>query len=300
MTPSTARVKSPLRWAGGKGRVAGLIVRALPSHRTYVEPFGGAASVLLAKPRSSVEVYNDLDGELVNFFQVVRDEPEAFVRAFRWALVARSEYERLAALDPAELSPVERAYRFFYLVMGGWGAEAGRPRFQTAVNDKGGGNRLIGALANLEERIAPVHRRLQGVLIEALPWQEVLERYDGPDTVFYVDPPYPGHQVRYGVGMRGIEGHRELWRTLANLEGRWLLSTYDDPELREEMGRILGDGVRYYPLNVPWGLRTQSSGQGLELLVANYPLPEAFLRANPRTAAKASPLFEPPACTKAS
>ena len=294
-TPGTGGVQSPLRWAGGKKRIAGLLARALPPHRTYVEPFGGAASVLLAKPKSPVEVYNDLDGELVNFFRVLQEEPEAFLHSFRWALVARSEYERLAALDPAELSPVDRAHRFFYLVMGGWGAEAGRPRFQTAVRDKGGGNRLIGALAHLEERIRPVHQRLQGVLVEALPWQEVLARYDGPGTVFYLDPPYPNHQVRYGVGMRDLEDHHELWRALARLEGRWLLSTYDDPELRKEMGRILGDGVRFYPLHVPWGLRTRSRGRGLELLACNYPLPEAFLRANPRTAPKASPLFAPSA-----
>ena len=285
-------LRSPLRWAGGKSRVRDLITRALPDHRAYVEPFGGAGSVLLAKSPAPVEVYNDLDGELVNFFRALRDDPDGLLRAFRWALVSRNEYVRLAGLDPAKLTPTERAYRFYYLVMANWGAESGRFRFQASISGGGGGNRLIGALANLEKRFVPVHRRLQRVIIEELPWQEVLERYDGPDTAFYLDPPYPGHQVSYGVNMRSLDEHRALWRSLKRLEGRWLLSTYDDPELRREMGRILGEGVGFYPIKVQWGLPSPASVRHRELLVANYPVPQGLLRTNPATAPAATPLFD--------
>ena len=283
--------RSPLRWAGGKSRVRDLIARLLPDHRAYVEPFGGAGSVLLAKSPAPVEVYNDLDGELVNFFRVLRDDPDGLLRAFRWALVSRNEYVRLAGLDPAKLTPTERAYRFYYLVMANWGAESGRFRFQASISGGGGGNRLIGALANLEKRFVPVHRRLQRVIIEELPWQEVLERYDGPDTAFYLDPPYPGHQVRYGINMRGLDEHRTLWRSLKHLKGRWLLSTYDDADLRLEMERIFDGEARYYPINVPWGSPSRRPDRNKELLVANYPLPQGALLPNPNSNQEPVPLF---------
>jgi len=284
-------IRSPLRWAGGKARVAKLIAAALPKHHTYVEPFGGGASVLLAKAPSEIEVYNDLDGELVNFFRVLKNDPEGFLKTFEWSLVARSEYDRLASLDPADLSPLERAHRFYYLVMAGWGAESGRFRFQVSKRDRGGGNRLIGALATLEERIRPVHVRLQRVIIENRPWQKILKQYDDPNTVFYLDPPYPGHQVSYGRNMAGLESHRELWLTLGSLRGRWLLTTYDDPELRSEMRGALGD-VHFHPLKMQWGMPSQSSGAGQELLVADFEIPPEVLHHHSASAPTPPPLFE--------
>ena len=270
------RLISPLRWAGGKSKVARLIALAIPPHRTYVEPFGGAASVLFAKRRSDVEVYNDINGCLTNFFRVLRDDPEGFIASFKWELVSRSEYERLTRLDPTGLSPTERAYRFYYLVMAGWGAEAGRFRFQVSARDRGG-NRLGAALANLEQRILPVHERLQRVIIEEDSWENVISRYDGPDTFFYVDPPYPKHRVRYGHDMRDVAAHERLWRALASAEARFLLSSYDDPALLRKMKAILGDSVSFHPLAVPWGHRSKKKPAGREILVANYDLPAQFL-----------------------
>jgi len=292
MKPVTSPPLPPLRWAGGKTRVREQIVRALAPHETYVEPFGGAAAVLLAKPRSPVEIYNDLDGELVNLFRVLQNDPEGFLEGFRWTLVARAEYERLAALDPEDLDPVERAHRFFYLVMGGWGAEAGRFRFQTSKKDESGGNRLIGALRTLEGRVRALHARLREVIIEQQPWEDILEQYDAPHTLFYLDPPYPGHQVRYGVGMRDLDQHLRLWEALRGLEGRWLLSTYDDPELHARMREVLGPEVHFARLPVHWGLQANTGG-GFEALVSNYPFPEEFARAQ----AGAVALFSPEGAT---
>lgn len=129
-------LRSPIKWVGGKSRLRKTIVSLFPEdHTCYVEPFGGGAWVLFAKPPSPVEVYNDIDGELVNFFRVLKEKPLEFIQSFKWALVSRETFYRLAQTDPSGLSDVQRAHRFFYLIMASWGGESSRkyPRFQIAV-----------------------------------------------------------------------------------------------------------------------------------------------------------------------
>lgn len=86
-------LNSPIKWVGGKSRLRQQIIRLLPSHTCYVEPFCGAAWVLFAKPPSKVEIINDIDGDLINFFRVVKSNPEEFIQSFNWDLVSRSEFE---------------------------------------------------------------------------------------------------------------------------------------------------------------------------------------------------------------
>ena len=187
-----AMISSPIKWIGGKSRLRKHVIAMLPEHTCYVEPFAGAAWVLFGKPPSPVEVINDIDHELINFFRVVKDRPEELLASFEWELVARAEFERLAKLDLTQLDEIQRAHRFYYLIMAGWGGEINYPRFQTSINDAGHGNRLIGALKTLRQRLEPVYQRLRTVIIENLDWQACLDRYDRPGTVFYLDPPYPG------------------------------------------------------------------------------------------------------------
>src|SRR6266498_2702565 len=108
-------LNSPFKWAGGKSRLRNAIIELLPPHTCYVEVFGGAAWVLFGKPPSDVEVLNDIDQELINFFRVVRTKPEDFLASFDLELVSRAEFRRLASLDPSELNEVQRAHRFYYL-----------------------------------------------------------------------------------------------------------------------------------------------------------------------------------------
>lgn len=182
-------ISSPIKWVGGKSRLRKLIVSLLPTHSCYVEPFAGAAWVLFAKPPSNVEVLNDIDKELVNFFRVVKEKPEELIASFDWELVSRAQFVRLAETDTSQLTDVQRAYRFFYIIMAGWGGELNYPRFQNSIIDGGHGNRLIGALMHLRERLEPVHARLRTVIIENLDWRDCIDRYDLPKTVMYVDPP---------------------------------------------------------------------------------------------------------------
>jgi DNA adenine methylase len=215
-------INSPFKWVGGKSRLRKQIIDILPPHTCYVEPFAGADWVLFGKTPSPVEILNDIDQELVNFFRVVKEKPELLINSFEFELVARAEFERLSSLDPKQLTDVDRAHRFYYLIMAGWGGELNYPRFQTSITDGGHGNRLIGALKTLRSRIEPVHKRLSTVIVENLDWKDCIDRYDRPGTVMYIDPPYPGNKCNYAHNMRGWEDHEKLVKRLGEVECKWI------------------------------------------------------------------------------
>jgi DNA adenine methylase len=226
-------MNSPFKWVGGKSRLRKQIVSLIPEHTCYVELFAGAAWVLFAKPPSNVEVLNDIDEELVNFFRVVKYRPEELIASFEWELVSRAEFERLANLDTSTLSELERAHRFYYIIMAGWGGELHYPRFQTSISDGGHGNRLIGALKYLRKRIEPVYARLQKVVIENLAWEKCFDRYDRAKTVMYIDPPYPENGCNYLHNMRDWADHEHLADRLKQAKCRWILSSYNIPEMHQ-------------------------------------------------------------------
>lgn len=210
MTANSVISRPVLRYFGGKYRLAPWIVSHLPPHRVYVEPFGGAASVLLRKPRSYAEVYNDLDGEIVNVFRVLQDASGAveLERRIRLTPYARAEFE-LAYQDTDE--PIERARRTIVKAFMGFGSNAihvAGPRgrgFNTRVSSQpipGMGNTTFRANSN-QSGTAPaadwVHYpaalsaftgRLQGVVIENRDALDVIQRFNRTDTLHYVDPPY--------------------------------------------------------------------------------------------------------------
>ncbi len=225
-------INSPFKWVGGKSRLRKAIIPLIPAHTCYVEPFGGAAWVLFGKPPSPVEILNDIDEELINFFRVVKHQPEELIKSFDLELASRSEFQRLAEVAPKSLSKIERAHRFYYLIMAGWGGEALYPRFQTSTSDGGHGNRLIGALKSLRRRIEPVHDRLKTVIIENLDWTECVERYDRSASFMYLDPPYPGNGANYKYNMRLMAEHSAIAERLSRVKCKWMLSSYDTEGVR--------------------------------------------------------------------
>ncbi len=265
-------LNSPFKWVGGKSRLRKPIIDLLPEHTCYVEPFAGAAWVLFGKPPSEVEILNDLDQELVTFFRVVKEKPEELIASFEWELVSRAEFERLANLDSSQLTDVQRAHRFYYLIMAGWGGELNYPRFQTSITDGGHGNRLIGALKTLRERLQPIHERLRTVIIENLDWRNCIDRYDRPGTVMYIDPPYPGNGCNYAHNMRNWDQHQELADRLKATECKWILSSYDIPGIREMFSE-------YYIISVQSasGMRVKKNDtsrvMNKEVLITNYAPP---------------------------
>lgn len=236
-----------LRWLGGKFRLAPWVISHFPAHRIYVEPFGGAASVLLQKPRSYNEIYNDLDGELVNLFQVLRgNRASELLEAIRLTPYARAEYE--AAFAPSD-DDVERARRTVvrsHLAHGTGGARMDRPTgFRT--DGSSGTTNVAGEWADLPDALQAVITRLRGVNIEARPALDLLTRYAGPDTLFYLDPPYlpatrsrksrkPGEKYHtYAVEM-DEDDHAELLAICGASDAMIVLSGYPDPLYDQALG----------------------------------------------------------------
>lgn len=281
-------INSPFKWVGGKSRLRKQIVQLLPPHSCYVELFAGAAWVLFGKPPSDVEVLNDIDQDLINFFRVVKEKPEELVASFEWELVSRAEFERLADLEPSQLTDIQRAHRFYYLIMAGWGGEFHYPRFQTSIQDGGHGNRLFGALQTLRQRLMPVYERLRTVIIENLDWQECLDRYDRPGAVMYVDPPYPENGCNYKYNMREKESHELLVSRLQRARCQWIVSSYDTPFIR-----TLFENYHIIPVQSASGMNTEKNGNkrviNKEVLITNYtPANRLFMPDDSRPG-----LFEP-------
>ena len=216
------QTRSPLIWFGGKSRLASQLISLFPKHKTYVEPFGGAGHVLAQKKRSPVEVYNDLDGEVVNFFLVVRECPERFYEAVKALPYARDLYERWRVL-PLPVDPFDRAVRWFYLNRCGFpGSYKGNPggwKYGKAFN-------YANTFQNSCDLIKPFAARLARVYIEAKDFRDIIAKYDSADTFFYIDPPYPGREFRY-VGEFSEQDHLDLARILSGIKGKAMVS-YDD------------------------------------------------------------------------
>jgi DNA adenine methylase len=221
------RARAPFAWFGAKQRLAARIADLLPPHRVYVEVFGGGASVLFTKPRSALEVYNDADEGLVNFFRVLRDEPDELARRLRWTLYSRAEWEDAKArLELGD--PVERA-RCWFAAIGQ--AYAGDPTFSGWGGDRYGTPHLAKAraFANRVDHLHEFAERFRGVQVERLDWRDCLDRYDAPAACFYVDPPYVP-ETRSSGGYRHeltMDDHAELVARLAELEGAAIVSGYD-------------------------------------------------------------------------
>lgn len=181
-----------LRYLGGKWKLAPWIVAQFPPHRIYVEPFGGAASVLLRKPRSNGECYNDLNGELVNLFKVLREPDQAarLCELVRLTPFARAEYDLAFELTD---DPVEAARRLVvrsYMGHGSSAATADRSTgFRAGLQNRGGAL-PAGDWSTLPAALAEIAERISGVLIEHRPALQVIERYDQEDALIYADPPY--------------------------------------------------------------------------------------------------------------
>lgn len=225
--------KPIIPWPGGKRRLAKHILPHLEAkHRTYVEAFAGGAAVFFMRPEAApVEVLNDINSELVRLYRCVQHHLEELVRQYRWALVSREMF-RWAQLQNVEtLTDIQRAARFFYLQKLAFGARVAGQTFGVAANQAPSLN-----LLRIEEELSQAHLRLSRVTIEHLPWAECMRRYDKPETLFYLDPPY-WKVAGYGTEF-GIEQYEQLAETMASLKGRAVLSINDHEDMRRIFGRF--------------------------------------------------------------
>lgn len=221
----------PAAWIGGKRHLARRICASLAAtpHAAYCEPFIGMGGVFLRRRvRPPVEVINDLSGDVVTLFRVLQRFPEALTRELRWRPAMRSEFNRLKETQDCDLLDIERAARFLYLQTLAFGGKVSGQSF--GVDPQQPHNFDI---RRIERRIARLHERLAGVVIENLDWLDFLRRYDREGTLFYLDPPYWGSEDDYGRGLFIQGDFQRMADRLREAKGKFLLSINDRPELRE-------------------------------------------------------------------
>lgn len=270
-----------LRWHGGKWKLAPWIIQHFPTHRIYVEPFGGGGSVLLRKAPAYAEIWNDLDDVVVNLFKVLRDQDKAarLAEALRLTPFARTEFDE--ALLPAE-DDVERARHLIVRSFMGFGSNAHsaspvaeKTAFRTFTRPGGDRYRSTGFRANSSrsgttpatdwknypDALAGIVERLRGVIVEHRDAREVMAQHDGPDTLHYVDPPYlpetrsPANKydLKHRMYRHELtrEDHAELLAFLETLEGMVVLSGYPSSLYDDSLAgwrrvsiKALADGAR--------------------------------------------------------
>jgi DNA adenine methylase len=216
------------------------IISHFPKHRIYVEPFGGGASVLIRKSPAWAEVYNDLDGEIVNVFRVMQRRSEDLAVILRATPFARVEFE--LAHEPSE-DPVEQARRAIVRSFMGHGADSltgNRSGFRANSNHEGQGRNAAKDWVNYFPAVESFRRRLQGVIIENRDAREIMAGHDSVDTLHFVDPPYPistrqDHKHGYRHEMTETE-HVELCHFLKDLRGMVILCSYPNPIYEEILG----------------------------------------------------------------
>lgn len=229
-------VKSPFAWYGGKANYADWLIERFQDHVRYVEPFGGAGHVLFAKPPSTFEVFNDLDGRIVNFFAVLRS-PESFERLqliLELSPYARQEFAEIIDASFCE-DPVEYARRFFVLMRqarGGLGMSKVTSRaWAVSKRVRRKMPEAVSKYLSAIDGLLDVHERLREVVIEHLPALEVIDTYDDKDTFFYLDPSYlpetrHGQKAStYGCEMT-YEDHEALLARIQKVKGKVMISGY--------------------------------------------------------------------------
>lgn len=225
------QVHSPFPWFGGKAapKIKHAILAALPPHSRYVEPFGGGASILISKEPCSVEVYNDVNRGVVNFFRVLADAEYFGKFMARAALlpVSRELYEEFGRTWPAIHDPVEQAVRWYYIARQSFGGIFNNS-WGTNVTGNGKTAAMISSWRSSFDNLPQVHDRIQQVQIECCDWRNLLKRFSGPGYLAYCDPPYVAGSRKAGGYEHELrnEDHVELIETLIHYDGAVVLSGY--------------------------------------------------------------------------
>jgi DNA adenine methylase len=223
-------IRSALRWYGGKGTMQKLIIPLMPPCKVYVEPMGGGASILLARDPVDLEVYNDLNDGLYVFFTVLSDPTkfDQFYRLVQPLLFSRKFYTECRDTWKIEPDPVLKAVKFFVsarqafsgVIGSGWGYEV-----RTT-------NKNVMAWMNTIDGLPKVHNRLRRVQVQSDDWSKIIDTYDGPDTLFYCDPPYV-HDTRVDEKVydheMSADDHRRFIDRVLSVEGMVVVSGYVHP-----------------------------------------------------------------------
>lgn len=258
-------MKSPIKWMGGKSNSIKKILPLIPEHKTYVEPFFGGGWIYFAKEKSKVEVINDINGDLVNFFEVLRTQYDEFIERYNFVIKSRELFLKYReTISDEKLSSLERAFRFFYVNQNAFG---GLIRY----NQKGMCNSPFAGSPDREaqssfwdlEKLKNAHERLKETIIENDTYEKIIKRYDKPYTLFYFDPPYVCKDGKYN-GKNDFD-YDNLLEQCRNIKGKFILTLNSEFEEMFDEFNVIHNDVHY-----SIGCTTESSKGYGEIIVLNY------------------------------
>ncbi|ECE6153284.1 DNA adenine methylase [Salmonella enterica subsp. enterica] len=250
-------------WIGGKRRLARRILPLFPAHQCYVEPFCGGAALYFMKTPSKIEVVNDINGDIINLYRVIKFHFEEFIRQLKWTLISRQLYDWLKHTPTETMTDIQRAARFYYIQKMAFGGKVTCHTFGAATTTPPRLN-----LNRVVDELEAAHLRLSRTFIENKDWEACVRKYDRKHTLFYCDPPYMGAET-YGVEFRSRE--YEKMAELANtIKGKMLISLNDTPETRRifhgmEMESV---DIRYTLGGGPHMINTKITNK--ELIIRNW------------------------------
>jgi len=235
--------KSPINWFGGKYYMANDIINLFPKHRVYVEVFGGAGHILFKKEPSAIEVYNDIDSGLYLFFKILRDENKANLLKQKLDLTPYSREEFYHCRDTwrDEQDDIEKVRKWYVTAMQSFSTNFSSWSHSKSTSRRGMSLAVSQWLGKIEDNLPKAVERLKVVQIENMDYKDLLKKYDGEDTLFYLDPPYI-HKTRkmtyqYAHEMED-EQHEEMIDILLHIKGKAILSGYDN----EIYNKLLNNG----------------------------------------------------------
>lgn len=263
-------MKSPLRWIGGKSKLYSKIISIMPLHKCYVEPFAGGLWVLLNKPKSTIEVVNDINEELINFYKVIQNDYIKLKDMFKFQVASRKIFENyfnMSCVDIQTMNEVERAVRFLYLNRCSYG---GRMKNFGYSNSRR--SNLCCLTDDFNNIIDELHSRLKDIYIESGDYKAIIKGYDErpnakeeQNVLFYFDPPYyntydyEGYKIDYN----------EFANQLYSIKGKWILTVNDDEYIRNlfKQYNILQISVSETIARTGNDVKTRG-----ELIITNYEL----------------------------
>lgn len=256
-------MKSPIKWLGGKSRSVKIILPLIPEHNTYIEPFAGALWILFAKEKSKLEIINDIDNDLMNFWEVIKKAPDQFIESFNYCLISRKTFNdyRIKYLAKDYDDCIERAHIFYYILKVCFGARMNGPTFGILKQSKSSLNFDV-----IRNDIKLAHERLKNVIIENKDYEYILKTYDSEKCFMFIDPPY-FETAQYAAGKFKAADYVNLAELCKNIKGKFILTLNDHEYIRELFKDF--DLIEY---NVTYSVsKTNKENQKhAEILIKNY------------------------------
>jgi DNA adenine methylase len=269
MTDTTKKMKTPISYYGGKQKLASTIVKLIPEHNLYCEPFIGGAAVFFAKPPSNVEVINDTNREMINFYRVVQNDFVSLEKEVRISLHSRDVHRRATVVyhNPDMFNDIKRAWAVWVLAAQSfasgldkdWGYDIKKATTSKKVANKRNGFTEDYAI------------RLQEVQVECTDALRIIRSRDSEDSFFYCDPPYYNSNCGHYDGYY-LEDFEALLKLLSECKGKFLLSSYPSPILKQYTAKF-GWHTQTLDFRVSVANNHGKPGKAkTEVLTANYPI----------------------------